>query len=725
MSSLQYTRMSEPNVAKASPEHDLATLGIRTWNRYAFARDHGHIQFVERADTCSAFFRGEQWRSEDIAALRAAGRPHLTINKIKPTISNLMGEQIQSRSEIAFRPKDGAPPETAETLTKLFKHISETQQLDWKRSDLFADGLITSRGFIDIRMCWDESMTGDVEYTLLNSKNVVVDPDADQMDPDTWNEVFVTKWLTIDDIELLYGKDKAELLRGRETSTLPFGYDSIDRMRDRFGERFAYAYAGVYEEANVQRNIRAVERQHRVLTRRKHLVDLKTGDMRAIPEEWDAKRIDAVRQQYGLGVTTKLVKRIKWDVVADGVVMHSDWSPYKHFTPVPFFPYFMHGHALGYVEDLLDPQELLNKALSQELHIVNATANGGWKIKAGSLTNMSIEELEQKGSQTGLVLELDDIKDADKITANATPQGLDRLSYKAEEHIKGISNVSDSMQGQDRADVAAKAIQQKRQAGTAAHANPLDSLVRTDFFIARNTLDLVQEYFTEERILTITHDRTTGATENITINQVTPEGTVVNDLSLGEYEVVISSVPQRETLEDTQFEQALEMRKEGIAIDDQTIIESSRLMKKGEIIKAMQAKTSSPEAQEQAQLNRREQIANIEKIESETAQKKADAGLKGAKTAKDAVSAHKDALTPPEQSADPAVEAAKAQQEMALKQQKQQHDMELDRQKFEHQKELDRQKFDHQAVMEQQQAARESVAARKSKPKPKPKGAPA
>ena len=83
--------------------------------------------------------------------------------------------------------------------------------------------------------------------------------------------------------------------------------------------------------------------------------------------------------------------------------------------------------------------ELLNKVSSQELHVVNTTANFGWKVKRNALQNMSVGELEQRGAQTGLVLGLDELVNAEKIQPNQTPSGLDRISYKAEEHIKSIS----------------------------------------------------------------------------------------------------------------------------------------------------------------------------------------------------------------------------------------------------------------------------------------------
>ena len=128
---------------------------------------------------------------------------------------------------------------------------------------------------------------------------------------------------------------------------------------------------------------------------------------------------------------------------------------------------------------------------------------------------MSIEELEQRGAQTGLVLEVSEIDAVRENPAQRDANRAGRITYKAEEHIKGISGVSDSMQGMDREDVAAKAIQPKRQAGSRELAKPLDSLVRSDFILARNVLDLVQQYYTEERIITITRTSLTGETEQL------------------------------------------------------------------------------------------------------------------------------------------------------------------------------------------------------------------
>lgn len=686
-----------------------AALANEVWYRYAWLRDNGHLDYVKKATTCEDFFVGLQWDPSDLALLRSYRRPALTINKIISTISNVMGEQIFNRTDIAFKPRnEGATSEVADALTKVFMQISDNNQLNWVRSDVFADGVVGSRGFFDVRLDFTDSLRGEIRIEQLNPKNVLIDADADEYDPDEWGDVIITKWMSPDQIEVLYSKADADLLRGRQDSYFPYGYDSIDRNRDRFGHpRTMYTYnTGPDSGTNNTRNIRVIERQWRKLDRMLHFVDIETGDMRVVPPDWDQLRVQQhLSQNPNLSLTKKLVQRIRWTVIADNVVLHDDWSPYKHFTVVPYFPYFRRGRTVGLVENLIGPQELLNKVSSQELHVVNTTANSGWKIKRNALQNMSTAELEQRGAQTGLVLELDEIDNAEKIQPNQTPSGLDRISYKAEEHIKTISGVSDYMQGFAREDVAAKSVQTNKMSGQANLAKVMDNMNRTDFILARNVLDMVQEYYTEQRLLYITTDRLTNQTEQLVVNQPTPEGAIVNDLTLGEYAVVVTNQPERDTFEETQFDQALRLRTEaGVQIPDKFIIQSSRLKDKAEIIKALDGDQNSPEAQAAARLKQRASEAEVTKLEAEALQKQSDAQLKAAKSQKELASIGQDTGQD-----EMAMEQYKLEAEMAMEQQKMEQEHQLAREKMEMEFALKREQMQAELALKREQAAAEAA----------------
>ena len=635
------------------------------WLRYVYARDTGHTRFIRKANRCEDFVAGEQWSELDRTALRIAKRPALTINKTLITLASITGEQLNVRNEVSFRPRTGSQSTNAEIFAKIFKFIGAQNQLDWVRTGVFTDGAVTSRGYYDVRLDFSKNLAGDIAITQLNPRMVLPDPDGTEYDPDKWSDIIVTAWHTPDTIEILYGKDDADILRARVTSAWSFGFDSIDIGYDRFGGGIFHAAEITEEMRAMMRNIRVIERQHRVLTRQKIFVDARLGIKRDIPDTWSRDQIALmVQQNPNLIVSDELVKRIKWTVTADDLVLLDVWSPYKHFTVVPYFPVFRTGRTVGLIEGLLDPQELLNKTISQELHVVNTMANSGWKVRSGTLLNMTMEELEDMGAKTGLVLEVngDPDKDIVKILPNPIPQGLDRISFKAENFIKSISSRGDSVMGLDRADVSGKAIGEKKQSAEVPLRPALDNLERTDWMMARNVMDIIQQYWTDPRILNVTHDDLTGEMEQVSINMPQPgSGELLNDLSLGEFDIVIVSQAAKRTLEESQFEQAIAMKELGIPIPPRFLIENSNLVKKAEIVKAMEAEAQSEGAQirEKADLLTRQlDVANL----------KADATLTESKAVATKAKAAKDIAE---------ASASSGGQDTAMILEKQKHDQEM------------------------------------------------
>ncbi len=618
------------------------------WLRYVYLRDSAHIPYVRKADKCEDFVAGRQWDPSDKAAVEAGGRPAVTINKTLITLNSIVGEQIETRNEISFRPKSGAPPKNSEMLTKVFKFIGTQNQLDWVRTGVFADGAVTSRGYYDVRLDFAKNMAGEVAITQLNPRNVLPDSDASAYDPDRWNDVIVTGWFTGDDIEMLYNKADADALRRRTESSWAYGYDSLDNAasNDRFGGNVAYDSNVTPEMRAMMRNIRVIERQHRVLTRQEVFIDVRTGDKRPVPEGWGRDEIARFLAENPHLVTTKdMVKRIRWTVTADDFVLMDEWSPYRHFTVVPYFPHFRYGRTVGLIEGLLDPQEVLNKTISQELHVVNTMANSGWKVKQGAVMNMTMEELEEIGSKTGLVIEVAGDPDTDvvKIQPNQIPTGLDRISFKAEGFIKTISGRGDSVMGLDRADVSAKAIGEKKSSADVPLRPAMDNLERTDWLMARNVVDIVQQFYTDPRIMSITSDDLTGEMETVEINQPQPgSGEVMNDMSLGEHTVVVTSQAAKRTLEESQFEQALAMRELGIPIPERFLIENSNLVKKAEILKKMDEDANSEASQIREKsdlLSRQLEVANLKADAEATGAKAVAARAKAAKDIQEAQAA--------------------------------------------------------------------------------------
>ncbi|MCP4127072.1 MAG: hypothetical protein GY753_08430 [Gammaproteobacteria bacterium] len=652
-------------------------LAKEQYDRYRRAADNGHRDFVAKAKRNDDFFLGLQWEEKVRRTLERQKKPVMTINKVLATINTVMGEQLKNRADVTFRPfRNGVEP-TAEALAKVWMQISNQQDLDALESEMFDDGIITSRGFLDLRMSFDDHMMGEVELALLNPKDVVVDPDAKHYDPDTWSEVFITRWLYPGEIARQYNKADAKILKSKSTSDFEYSYDSIDTRDDTYGgeER-----EDERDEFRDKKKVRVIERQFRVVNTVPHFVDPVRGDMRVVPQNWDDNRVDQTLQLYGWELVDRTTEQIHWRVTADDVVLHNKVSPYKHFTPIPYFPYFRRGKTMGLVENLVSAQEILNKVSSQELHVLNSSANGGWKIKKGSLQNMDADELEDRGAQTGLVMELTEVGDAEKITPNQIPTGLDRVTFKTDEYIKEISGVSDSARGMDRADVAAKAIQAKQAAGGVNLAKPFDNLHKSRKILARNVLDLIQSYYTEERVLQITGSAPGAESEEVTVNQTTPEGEVINDLTVGEYSVVITAVPTRDSYMESQLEEAVKLREIGVQIPDEYLLENSNLSKKGEMLQSMRDEG-------QREMQQRQAEAEVRKLELENEEKEVEIQRKQAETQLAASRAQKTQIDGQvalqgDQGGNPELEMAQAQEEMQIERQKLQMEMMVEKQRL-------------------------------------------
>ena len=636
--------MAKHSKISSEREHEIASS---QWDRYVRARDNGHLDYIELAKKCDAFYRGDQWAMEDIASLDAEGRPALTINTILPTVNTVLGEQSSRRADVKFKPRKGGDEEVANTLTKVFMQVSDNNKLDWVEQQVFSDGLILDgRGYFDVRVDFSDSVEGEIRITAKDPLDILIDPDAKEYDPKSWNEVFETKWMTLDDIEEMYGKKKAEALRFIAENGNSFGRDSVEYEETRYGDidtREDYLGANIPGE-DEYRNVKAlrvIERQHRKLNRCDYYVDPLTGDQRQVPEAWSDRKAKKFAKDHNLSIISKMVKKVRWTVTCDHVVLHDDWSPYDDFTVVPYFAYFRRGRPFGMVRNLLSPQEQLNKIASQELHIVNTTANSGWMVESGSLVGMNPDDLEEHGAETGLVLEYArGTTPPTKIQPNQIPTGLDRISQKAAANVKAISGINDSMLGTDSAEVSGIAIQAKQNRGTIMIQVPLDNLNKTRQYLAEKTLNLIQRFYTEERLIQITNEEDPmQPREPMIVNQVTPEGRIVNDLTLGEYDVVISTAPARDSFDEMQFAEAISLRSAGVAIPDDAIIEYSHLAKKAELAKRIRMITGveqSPEQMEmsamQQQLAMQELQLGIEKIGAEIQHLQSEAAVNMAKT---------------------------------------------------------------------------------------------
>ena len=576
--------------AVSDPTAKERAVAAAQWRAYERARDNGHLDWLEDGQQFDNFYLGNQWDENDERALDAEGRPHLTINLTMKIVNAFLGEHNKQRADIKFAPNRDGSAEVATILSKQTEQILESNNYSDLESQIMQDGLIVDRGFLDVRLGFEKNIQGTVKIAAEDPFEIIPDPDAKTADPDEWNEVMKTAWMTPDDIEANYGKKAREKVESLTSTDPDFGYghDSIryDGTRT-YGNDFIPHLDSMHanEDGMTIRSIRVIERQVKKLSLNKYFVDSVTGEMSLVPHDLQDESIKRIMKMTGVGVIEKQGHRIKWVVTAGSCVLHDEWSPYRSFTIIPYFPYFRRGKASGVVRQLVSPQEQHNKYESQMLHVVNTAANSGWIFQTGSLVNMTADELENRGAETGLVIEVARGSDApEKIQPNQIPTGLDRIAERTKAALAEISGIAAEVGDSQSKEVDGVLLESFESRSMPQLQVPFIGLHLTRKILARKILELIQDFYTEERILRVTNwDDINSGQEEIVLNAVDDVGNIKNNVTVGEYDLVVTTAPAREGFQKAQFAEALIMRREGVMVPDEHVIRLSNLENRFEI----------------------------------------------------------------------------------------------------------------------------------------------
>jgi len=610
-------------------------LANHHWQRYVTSLTRGHHNYQKQAKLCENFYLGggRQWSDADKTALDEVGRPWLEENIIFSTINTVIGYQTQSRMDIAYKPREIDDQNISDILTKLSMYITDKDKYPWKESEVFSDGLIQQRGYFDVKMDFNENAYGDISIDVLDPLDVIPDQDSKSYDPDDWNDVIVMSWMTFDDLKETYGLGKWRQVESKVANESDFGHGSFEEERNKFGN--VNNYSAFYMDATGIEHARILNRQYWKLQNREFYFNVSNGDLYPVPDETKPKDKLKYAKDNNFEIIKKVTKRIRWTVSTRDVILFDQWSPYDHFTVVPYFPYFRRGVTLGLVDNLIKTQEMLNKVYSQILHTVNTTANSGWIVEENSLTNMDTEDLETVGSQTGVVLEFKRGQlPPQKIEANQVPTGLKDLVTSGVDLIRLISGVSETFQGGKGPEVSGTAIQSRVHQSAIQLAAPIDNLFRTRNMIAERILKLIQAFYTQERTFMIVgpeDEKGKPTNEQVTINQESEDKSyLINDVTVGRYDVVIADVPTQITFQNAQFSQAIEMRKFGVQIPDAEMVKMSTLSRKNEIAKKLEGGPS----EEQQQLQQQQTQLELQKLSKEIEEMEAKSKEKDSETLK-------------------------------------------------------------------------------------------
>ena len=643
-------------------DRDATTRAKDTFSRWERAMYGGHTRYIENAKTQERYFKTQQWTQDELDTLATQLRPALTLNHIYSAVQIALGIASKREMSVRYLPVGPDDDQMAKLLSRIAHQILDKHQYPRLERQMLMDSLVLDgRGYLDVGLNYDNNTYGEVALKVLDPLSVVPDPDAIDEDPDSWTEVFIFNSLTLDQITEMYGKDRAmeakdggvqEIYASQMSSVAA----AVDLNQAFGGNRvFREANSSLFGESreereNRVRGYRVIERQWRCFKDCYVAIHPVYGDRYPVPISYGTERdiviggekvSDAELWAYTRGlVLEKQHKRmVRKTTVCGHVLLADEWSKLgDKFSVIPLFPTYRRGEPVGLIRSMLSPQDLLNKSVSQMLHDVNLTANSGWLVPRGSLMNITVDELEQMGSRPGTVIEYNPEAaqgyKPEKIMPNQVPTGLASIADIARLQLKEISGIGDNARGMAGERASGSAIGESIQATSLSLQSHVHALRNTREHLGRLLLHCIRNHYTQHRIIAVAgEDDPTGTREQIELNQMGAQR-IVNDPTIGQYDLRIGDIPARDTYDQGAFSQLMELANAGIPIPPWRLIQLSSLPQREELAEEMkkQAGMAEPSEEEMALMQQQSQIelesaklaldkaaAEVHKVEAEAA----------------------------------------------------------------------------------------------------------
>ena len=581
---------------------------LRQCRKWFQAAVDGGRKWREEAKEDFEFTAGKQWTDEELKIFREEHRPAIVINRILPLINILSGYQRLNRYDLDFLARTSDDVELCQVRRGITKYIMDRCDYDAIESQVFLDCAIGGLGWFGVRYKFDnEIQDGEAVIERIDPFGIYVDPEAHELDFSDAKFLIRAKWVAKDELKQVY-PEQAEAIENNFAV-----YDSVEEDGETRPD-----IDPLYYSSELQK-VRVVECWYREHGQRTIFF---TVDGQQLPQE----QVTPEMIQLGMiaGSQDIPTNEIKLCVFFDRTMLEEMTSPYQHgefpYVPMVYHHYGVGDTPAGFVRAMKDPQRELNKRRIQTLHLLNTSANGGGWIEDGAMTPDQESEFERKGTLPGHY---------QKVMANALsggkirereptnpPAAVIQAEQAATEDLKAISGINESLLGVDvPSQASGRAIELRQKQAVTHLAVIFDSLRRAKKRIAnllwgrRGHAGIVPQFYTAEKVYRVEGE---NGQQFITINeQVAVQdpvaGTIfktLNDLSQGEFDVVVSDVESSTTQRQAQMWSLVDAAsKLGIPHEMifETLIDLSDLPKKGDIKMRWQKQHQQQQAQIQQQ----------------------------------------------------------------------------------------------------------------------------
>lgn len=579
-------------------------LARRVEDFYLSAQPYVNTYWAE-ADTDVRFECGDQtvWESF-YGNVPLSRRKMFNFNRIRRIINMVSGYQRRNRKSTVATPVENGDMETADQFTKILMWNDQQEGVLETISEAFQGSLVTGLNLLQVYMDYrHDPVNGDIKVDNCPYNTFVIDPFFRKRDLSDCTGLMRRSYFTKASIQ----------------SLLPDYVNEFKNMTSagRHDEKFQFMpEAFAYDNKNL---LSYDEFYYRAYRKQDLLVDTQTGETR----EWAGKDPEALKlflKTYPSVIlssndvpTVRLTIIVQGRVVFDGPnPMGVDEFPFipvvAYYNPqVPYYPL----RVQGLVRGLRDSQYLYNRRKIIELDILESQLNSGFIFKPDALIDPTDVHMTGQGKGIGVKREYDIATSLQQIQSPAIPPTTLEVSHSLGQEIEEISGVNSELLGSAVDEKVGILAMLRQGAGLTTLQGVFDNLDYAQKLLGRLRLKLIQANFTP------------GKVKRIIEQEPAPQ---FYNKAFGIYDAAVEEGLNTTTQRQMQFAQLLQLREAGIAIPDETILESMTIQNKKQLIDQVKANQQQQSQVQQMQIDAavQEQMA---KTELAQARAKADTGL--------------------------------------------------------------------------------------------------
>lgn len=458
------------------------------------------IMWRQHADRDYKFYQGEQWTPEERTKLQKRGQPVITENQIKPYVDRLHGQFIRRRTTATFvgrnQPIDA---DLASRMVDLKRWVDQTSGAKWAESEQFKHGLKGGFGVTEVYVKKNQLGQEWPCERIENPFYVFIDPHARCYD---WNDdakfIARSKWMDLEDA-IVRWPDKAAELKSCLFQN-PVGGFSIAWTDPDVITRTQWQYVDYSRE-----RLRPVELwyKRKVIKRLFLTPEGVRMELDYLSAKQQASLVKAAKPEE----IVQFVGEEMWvGIYCGGTLIHHDRSPYQT-TMFPFVPFFadrhIDGEPVGWVRNLISPQEELNKRRSKALHLLSTNKVAFTKNAIADRAELAREMAKPDGQIEIRTGKLDQIQFVSNSEMGNSQMAMHSESKQAFVDAAGLGPEAMGLNSEVRSGIG---IQRKQAATDMVTAFYFDNFARTQTIKARLQFELLKQYVTEEMVFQVTDD---------------------------------------------------------------------------------------------------------------------------------------------------------------------------------------------------------------------------